>query len=526
MRADLATPSLLCSLLLLASAVKAQELHVLVPPSVPDIGHFSAGLAVGNGLVLASNHTHGPNNQGRVEVFDRHTGQHRRSLVATTPIDDDYFGGRIALSEDWTLIGSRRATPSDWSSGAVHLFDPVTGEELRKFTPPDGLHGQGFGVSIAIDGDLALIGASHDDTQGSYSGAAYLIHIPTGALVHKLIGSDCRFFSHFGALVALGGGRAVAISSHDTKGTGAFYVFDAVTGLELYKRTGSGVHRYAHFGSMLHMHGDRLLVGAYSENNHGLERSGAAYLFDLNTGVELHRFVSPQPYVRAGFGYAGMLDDNHIIITEPGDANYFNTKGRAFVFDAQTFELLETIQPSDNQEGDLFGLSIASQGCEVVISSPWADSVGPYTGKAYVFPSPGALGESTCDANRNSTGAPAVLTAEGSTCVAANLLTLSASTLPPNVRGSFLVSRGTDFVPFVGGSQGNLCLAAPLGRFTDPPFFSMPWGIAWGHIDLNDLPLGSHAVQPGETWYFQAWYYDFNPGLTSNLTNGLEVVFR
>jgi hypothetical protein len=44
--------------------------------------------------------------------------------------------------------------------------------------------------------------------------------------------------------------------------------------------------------------------------------------------------------------------------------------------------------------------------------------------------------------------------------------------------------------------------------------------------DLTQLPGGlPAAVQAGETWNFQAWFRDMNPGPTSNLTNGLQVTF-
>ncbi|MEM9802952.1 MAG: hypothetical protein AAGA20_21690, partial [Planctomycetota bacterium] len=37
---------------------------------------------------------------------------------------------------------------------------------------------------------------------------------------------------------------------------------------------------------------------------------------------------------------------------------------------------------------------------------------------------------------------------------------------------------------------------------------------------------GSVAAMPGETWYFQGWFRDFQNGaVTSNLTNGFAITF-
>jgi hypothetical protein len=38
-------------------------------------------------------------------------------------------------------------------------------------------------------------------------------------------------------------------------------------------------------------------------------------------------------------------------------------------------------------------------------------------------------------------------------------------------------------------------------------------------------PTGLVPVAPGETWHFQAWYRDANPGATSNLTDNHSVTF-
>jgi outer membrane protein assembly factor BamB len=522
MRTILITSSLL---LLIAPALTAQQLHVFDPLGPGHPASFQSGMAVTNGLLLAGSHLHGPKKQGRVEVYDLHSSAHLRFLRPAEFIPKNLFGLAIAASEDWTLISSRLAGPNDWNSGAVYLFDPQTGEELRKYTAPDGLNSQFFGTSLAIEGNLALIGAPADDTRGTHAGAAYLIDIPTGALIHKLLGSDSRQFDNFGNRVALANGRAVVGSNLHDHMAGAVYVFDVATGQEVSKLVGSETHDQAAFGFPVVIHGDRLLVGSSGEDNLDIDRSGAAYLFDLNTGRELHRFASPHPYPWGGFGYKALFGEERILISEPSSQGAISTKGHVFVFDAHTFELMETIQPTDIEEGDHFGRSVASQGCEVVLSSPGASSFAKGYGRAYAFALPSAVGTNTCEANRNSTGDPGVLTVGGSLCVEANHLILNANTLPLGVHGSFLVSQGAAFVPFVGGSQGNLCLAAPIGRYTKPPFATHSTGTATLRINLADLPLDGRSVQPGETWYFQAWYRDSNPGATSNLTQAVSVTF-
>ena len=47
-------------------------------------------------------------------------------------------------------------------------------------------------------------------------------------------------------------------------------------------------------------------------------------------------------------------------------------------------------------------------------------------------------------------------------------------------------------------------------------------------LDLTSVPTpaGPVAVQPGETWYWQAWFRDNNPTPTSNFTDGIAILFH
>lgn len=525
MHTDSLAGRLLLLALLVPPALAGDELLKLLPPSVPDIGHFGGSIAVADGRVIASNHTAGKKDRGRAEVFDLHTGAHLRSLELDEPIDMNFFGAPIAANERWALIGSRHAPGLGWNSGAVYLFDPRTGAQLRMLTAPDGEGGQSFGSSIAVDGDLALIGAVGDDTIGFHSGAAYLFHLPTGTLLHKWIGSDTRWFDQFGSAVALSGKFAVVGANRAWGTTGAAYVFDVTTGQELHKLQGSRTHRGTYQGWPISISGRNALIGAYYEDDQKVYRAGAAYLFDLETGEELRRFSSPAPSVRAGFGSGLVLAEGLAIISQPGDGNFFTDEGRTWVFDAKTGALLDSLAPSDNQAGDLFGWPIARDGCELVIGSTWHDALGPETGAAYVFAFPSLATSSICSGNANSTGGPAALAAEGTACIAANALTMVATELPAHQLGFFLGSPKAGFVPGFAGGQGDLCLGSPLVRLHGSPLDSGPLGTFFLDVDYSTWSGGA-VVHPGETWFFQAWYRDLDPGPTSNLSGGIGIEFH
>ncbi|MCP3918803.1 MAG: hypothetical protein GY711_24920 [bacterium] len=132
-------------------------------------------------------------------------------------------------------------------------------------------------------------------------------------------------------------------------------------------------------------------------------------------------------------------------------------------------------------------------------------------------------------ANLNSTGVAAVLLATGSTLVSDNDIRLAAVDLPQNQFGYFLSSPTQGFIANPAGSQGNFCLGggALLGRYDDMVMNSGPAGTFAAFIDLTAVPIaaapGSIAIQPGDTWNFQAWFRDV-PN-TSNFTDAVSIQF-
>lgn len=129
-----------------------------------------------------------------------------------------------------------------------------------------------------------------------------------------------------------------------------------------------------------------------------------------------------------------------------------------------------------------------------------------------------------------SSGVPARLYVQGSTAVPDNDLTLTAVNVPPGGFCLFLDSDAPGNVMNVGGGAGTLLLGGGIGRFIGPgqvvPANSL--GLAVLPVDLTAVPRpnGLVAVAPGDTLHFQAWFRDFDPGLTSNLTDAVEVGFH
>jgi len=130
----------------------------------------------------------------------------------------------------------------------------------------------------------------------------------------------------------------------------------------------------------------------------------------------------------------------------------------------------------------------------------------------------------------NSTGQSGVLTATGNNEVQANDVTLIAMALPLNSFGFFLTSRDQGNTYPVSNSDGRLCLGGLIGRYvgTGQIKNSGATGSFSLALDLMAMahPFNTVVAQPGQTWHFQAWHRDVNPGQTSNFTDAVSVTFR
>lgn len=129
-----------------------------------------------------------------------------------------------------------------------------------------------------------------------------------------------------------------------------------------------------------------------------------------------------------------------------------------------------------------------------------------------------------CTSNPSSTGALAELVARGSLTVQDDALTLFARPVPQGSLGYYIASRTEQLVPLFGGSQGNLCVGPTIVRFSLSPVGPAASGEVRFRLPLAAFAGGS-APAPGESWTFQLWFRDANPGPTSNTSNALRVTF-
>ncbi len=105
-------------------------------------------------------------------------------VLAKETARGDQFGFSVAISGNIVIIGSYRADGPVRDSGLAYLFDANTGKLLFKLIPDDNKGGF-CGFSVGISGNTAIVGAILNDENGPESGAAYFFDTVTGEQIAK-----------------------------------------------------------------------------------------------------------------------------------------------------------------------------------------------------------------------------------------------------------------------------------------------------------------------------------------------------
>jgi len=242
------------------------------------------------------------------------------------------FGKAVAIDGRLAVIGAENQGASgaftfDGHGAVFVLRRGLSGwvNEATLVNEPSPLPGS-FGTAVAASGQRVLVGAASADGVALRTGAAYVFASAGGAWVQeaRLIADDGRRHDLFGASVAIDGDVAVIGAPQNTlTGPGFAYVFRRVDGVwnQEAKLLASDGGADDAFGISVAVRGDTVVVGAWNHLNNAQsfpDGEGAAYIFRFTgeTWVQTNK-LSPSG-VPAGqrdrFGRAVSLDENGSVL--------------------------------------------------------------------------------------------------------------------------------------------------------------------------------------------------------------------
>jgi len=328
------------------------------------------------------------------------------------------FGTSIAVSGNTALVGAPVANGGIGKGpGAVYVFvkGPAGWTQQAKLVASDPLAAkEGFGSSVALDGDTAVIGA---ENRGAFLGdpfgqvgAAYVFQRSGTKWSQQAILTDGPHGGGtgdlFGFSVAITGGT-VLVGAADAGGSGAVfeYVRSGATWSQTATLAGSDTGPGDGFGWDVALAGNTAVIGAPRNSP---DVPGSAYVFTkTGTGfVQQAELTSPDSQAGDLFGRSVALSGRTALVGAPGccafDPKEGSLRGAAYTFVHSggrwvnraklTARDGKPLVVNTNQQGDTFGDSVALTDGTAVIGAPtWAKrpaTVGApidFHGAAYEF---------------------------------------------------------------------------------------------------------------------------------------------
>jgi hypothetical protein len=300
-------------------------------------------------------------------------------------------GNGVSLSGN-TIIGQTLvvgAPNEDGFAGAVYVYrrEAFTWVHEATVKPEVVIANAQFGTSVAIAGDLLIVGAPTENTE---AGGAYIFARSgtTWSQVTRLQTTTPVATNLFGLSVAISGTTAIVGSMQEdlpgnTTDAGAAYVFvqNGASWSLQQRLTAGNADAFDLFGRSVAISGDTCVVGAPNENgsatstigspNETAPNAGAAYVFTRSGTV-----WSLQKYVKASnaaaddtFGNSVSIDNDRLAVGAVGRDGALSSIGAAYVF-ARTGAIWDEdvmLSPIAPAAGDNFGHSVAIERNHLVV---------------------------------------------------------------------------------------------------------------------------------------------------------------
>lgn len=346
--------------------------------------HFGSSVAMSE-TILAVGAPYKHNARGAAYIFDRTSGLQIHKLVADVPIVNSSFGWAVAISGDRAIVGARTEDDSlgNDSVGAAYIFDLVTGQQLHRLTASDGVELDYFGEAVAIDGNIAIVGAPSVGT--SNTGAVYVFSVDSGEQLFKLVPNNPLSFEQFGTSVAIDGDLILVGAPASASYPGEAFIYSATTGLKLTRFIASDRQPGDQFGRAVALSDGYAVIAASNRQRDPNPSLGSVYLFDLATGTE-HSRIDPWELTDH---FGGTLSAHDGIMVAGDRSGGGPTE--AYAFAIPSGDPLCVLKPSLQQGVDHFAYAVAVNAGEAFIGLPFRDdfsSPNEQCGAAYFYDIP------------------------------------------------------------------------------------------------------------------------------------------
>ena len=198
--------------------------------------------------------------------------------ASTFEIDYNVFD--MAISGNYTIVGSPL---EDDNTGAAYVYEKDSSGEWSLFTrivPSNISRRAYFGLSVDVDGDVMVVGAT-GDREGDVGSAFVYRRNETGWVEEATLAPDDSNLDSFGAVVSVKGDLiAVGDYKYGVYDKGAVFLYQYNSSVNLWNQINDPLMNDdcdGRFGSeVVLMEDGGLMIGCYAEN----DDAGAVYFYE------------------------------------------------------------------------------------------------------------------------------------------------------------------------------------------------------------------------------------------------------
>lgn len=303
-------------------------------------------------------------------------------------------GSAVAVDGNIAVVGAPLDDLGAADSGVVHVYSTISGAMLYTLTNPAPFTADHFGVAVAVSGTKVVVGADQDHGAPNNAGIAYVYDLsranPT-LPVFTLTNPAPAARDAFGAAVSISGTLVVVGAPADrTARAGHAYAYDLSSltpTLPAITLTNSSPVAEDNFGVAVAISGTLAVVGA----NQGGDDPGQAFIFDLASPNPTFPVVTPRVLSTNGrFGNAVSISGNRVVIGARAHITVGtgDSQGIAFVYDLSGPDPSTpwlTLPNPKPQTSDFFGTAVSISGDRVVIGASGDNIGGDSSGSAYLY---------------------------------------------------------------------------------------------------------------------------------------------
>ncbi|MEI7659074.1 MAG: FG-GAP repeat protein, partial [Phycisphaerae bacterium] len=343
-------------------------------------------------------------NQGSAHVY-RWTGAGwtlEATLNATGGAANDEFGISVAISGDTVIVGAwNDDIGANVNQGSAYVFTRTGSSwtQQAQLTATGGAGGDNFGISVAISGDTAIVGAYADDVGANTDQGSAYVFMRTGLTwtqQAQLNATGGGANDLFGVSVAISGDTAIVGASADDVGAnanqGSAYAFmrTGSTWTQQAQLNATGGAANDNFGISVAISADTVIVGAWSDDVGANADQGSAYVFTRtgSTWTQQAQLNATGGRGGANFGGSVAISGDTAIVGAYFDSVGFSQQGSAHIFTrtGSTWAQQAQLTAPDATGIDLFGNSVAISGDTAIVGA-YVDDVGFNVdqGSAWVF---------------------------------------------------------------------------------------------------------------------------------------------